>query len=181
MGPYTIGGKWLDDLNADLTGSDRSCAVLAGAILDDRLLRLLQAYLLPPAKSSEDRLFGRGRPLDTFAARIELARRLNLVEPFVAKALDYIRDIRNLAAHKPDFAFNQDEVASKVCNVIEKLRLRERASDMLRKPYTGTKGEFLVAVTLLVAHIEIETGETKLTEHKPTSALSRFHVCKRDA
>ena len=44
---HTIGGKWLDDLNQDLSGSERSCAVLAGAILDDRTSQSLQNLRSP--------------------------------------------------------------------------------------------------------------------------------------
>lgn len=75
---YTIGGKWLQDLNDDLEGSDRACAVLAGAVVDDHLKTLLEKYLIPP-DTNNDKLLGRSSPIDSFAARIELARRLNLM------------------------------------------------------------------------------------------------------
>ena len=88
MNSYTIGGKWLDDLNADLTGSDRACAVLAGAVVDDRLKTLLQKYLLPSRVENEDKLLGRSSPLESFSSRIELARRLNLVSEETRKSLD---------------------------------------------------------------------------------------------
>jgi mannitol operon repressor len=102
---HTIGGKWLDDLNRDLTGSERSCAVLAGAILDDRLKTLLENYLLAP-EQREDKLLGRSGSLGSFAARIELACRLNLISRKTRKALDWIRDIRNDASHETLFTFD---------------------------------------------------------------------------
>ncbi len=104
MEPLTIGGPWLNQLNTELNASDRACAELAGAILDDRLLLLLKKFLLPVVHKGEDKLLGRGAPLESFAARIELARRLNLVAAEVSKSLDWARDIRNDAAHRERFS-----------------------------------------------------------------------------
>lgn len=180
MDSHKIGGKWLDDLNAELSGSDRACSVLAGAILDDLLVRLLKAFLLPPNNDHDDKLLGRARPLDSFAARTELARRLNLIEVSAAKSLDHVRDIRNLAAHKQDFSFVQDVVISKVSNIIAQLQLSDSVKGMRRAPYTGAKGEFVLSVVFLVAHLEIEIAEMAHSRHVPTSSISKFLVGDRE-
>jgi hypothetical protein len=176
MKTHVIGGKWIDDLNADLRGSDRACAVLAGAILDDRLANLITIYLLPPNKKGEDKLLGRGGIIESFSARIELGQRLNLISEKLAKALDWIREIRNEAAHNPEFSFAGDSVRSKVQNVVAALGLRERAAPLLEPPYAETKGHFVASVVMLVGFLEVECNETARTSHQPTNVLENFHL-----
>ncbi len=172
----TIGGKWLDDLNADMSGSDRSCAVLAGAILDDRLLDLLSNYLLPPTKKSEDKLLGRGGGVESFTARIELAKRLNLITVPLAKSLDWVRQVRNDAAHNADFSFGGRSVQSKVNNIIVTLGLSKRAAALLKPPYSGTKGNFVASIVLLSAFLQIESAETKRTSYLPANVLENISI-----
>lgn len=180
MDSNTIGGKWLDYLNADLAGSHRSCAVLAGAMLDDRLRELVGLYLLPQTKREEDRLLGRGGVVETFSSRIELAARLNLITEPMAKALDWIREIRNNAAHKADFSFSINRTRDQVANTIGTLKLRERAFVLLEAPYTGTKGHFVAATVPLVSFLQIEASEVKTTAHNPVNVLEHFTVGEKD-
>lgn len=174
MNAHAIEGKWLDDLNADLSGSDRSCAVLAGAILDDRLCQLINLYPLPPSKRGEDRILGRGGIAESFSSRIELARRLSLTTESMAKALDWVRELRNDAAHSINFAFDTDSARDKVENIVSTLRLRERASRFLEAPYTGIKGNFVASTVVLAAFLQIGASEVKRTEHHPVGALENF-------
>lgn len=168
---HRIGGQWLDDLNTDLEGSERSCAVLAGAILDDRLLALIEAYLVPPKSSSEDRLLGRSGPLEPFASRIELARRLNLISDETRKALDWVRDIRNEASHKVVFSFDDDAISQRVRNIVDVLKLRENAAVLLNPPYDDIRGNFGAAVVTLVTCLQVEAAETVQTSHIPVDAM----------
>ena len=172
MNEYSIGGKWLDDLNAELSGSDRACAVLAGAVLDDRVKALLQKYLHPPRNEKEDKLLGRSSPLESFSSRIELARRLNLITEETRKSLDCIRDIRNNAAHETGFSFDSHSIKDRVSNILSAMLLPERAPVLLKQPYDSPKGKFVAAVVVLVACLDIEIGETRLTVHTPTNALA---------
>ena len=174
MDAQKIEGKWLTDLNADLSGSDRSCAVLAGAILDDRLSQVLTAYLLPSDRKGEDKLLGRGGIIEAFAARIELARRLNLLNPPMAKLLDWVREIRNDAAHKADFSFESDSVRNKVENIVSTLAIKERSPHYLTTPYIGAKGHFVASTVLLVGFLQIEAAETRRTSHQPISVIENF-------
>ena len=172
MNSYTIGGKWLDDLNAELSGSDRACAVLAGAVVDDRLKTLLQKYLLPPRVKSSDKLLGRSSPLESFSSRIELAQRLNLITEETRKSLDWVRDIRNDAAHKGDFSFDSDAIRDRVNNILMAMRLSERAPSLLRPPYDLPKGRFVAAMVVLVGGLDVEIGETVQTQHVPINAIA---------
>jgi len=173
---YEIKGKWLDDLNEDLQGSDRSCAVLAGAILDDLLKTLLQRYLLPPVNSSDDRLLSRSGPIDSFYARIELASRLNLISEHTRKALDWVRDIRNDAAHKTDFTFDSESNNHRVANIVSILEIDTRAAEFLKKPYEGVKGNFIAAIILMVACLQIEIGEIGMTKFRPIDAMAKLTI-----
>lgn len=172
----SIKGKWLDNLNEDLLGSDRSCAVLAGAILDDLLKSLLQRYLLPPAKKKDDRLLGRSGFIDSFSARIELAHRLNLIKEHMRKALDWVRDIRNEAAHETDFTFDSDSKKDRVTNIVSILKLENKADALLKKPYEGVKGNFVAATILMVACLQIEIEEIRMTEFRPIDPMANFKI-----
>jgi len=171
MSTTNFGGQWLRDLNSDLEGSDRACAVLAGAILDDRLRLLLQAYFLPPKSKKTDRLLSRGGALESFASCIELSRRLNLIDEITRMSLDWVRDIRNDAAHKPDFSFMDAGVKAKVANILTALNLKARAPFLLTKPYDTAKGSFVAVVVILVLGLETETKETKRTSYIPSYAI----------
>lgn len=171
MNTYKIGGQWLKDLNSDLKGSDRSCAVLAGAILDERLKLLLQTYLLPVKNGDDDKLLGRSRPIDSFSARIELSQRLYLISNDTRRSLDWIRDIRNEAAHDTDFDFNKSSVKDKIANIIRVLALKEKSPTLLTASYDSHKGNFVAAIIMLTACLDIEIGETHRTTHTPTDAF----------
>ncbi len=149
-----MGGKWLQDLHQDLSGSDRSCAVLAAAILDDRLDRLLKAVLLPGAAKGEDRLLGRGGVADSFSARIELAYRVGLLSANVRKALDWLREIRNEAAHRTEFSFDADAIRSRAKNVVVALELKTRFPRSLQEPYASSKGHFVASTFVLACVLE---------------------------
>jgi hypothetical protein len=163
---YTIGGKWLDDLRAELQGSDRACAVLAGAILDDRLKALLAGYLLPPQVEREDRLLGRSGAVESFSARIELAYRLGLVSAATRRSLDWTRDIRNDAAHQPEFGFDIDSVRDRVQNLASLIRLNDIVPEGVRSEFgESAKGRFVLSVMMLAAALQIEAGESGRTKH----------------
>jgi hypothetical protein len=169
MSDPLISGQWLQQLNAELSGSDRACAVLAGAVLDDRLMQLLERFLLPPIKKSEDRLLGRGGALDSFSARIELARRLNLVANEISKSLDWVREIRNDAAHREQFSFQDSKNRDRVDNIIGALELTARGPGLLVGRYASPKGHFIACTAMLVARLHIETTSVKGPLHEPIS------------
>ena len=169
---YEVGGRWLNALHAELAGSDRACAVLGGAVLDDRLKTLLVGYLIPPLVDKEDRLLGRSAPVESFSARIELAYRLALISEKVRRALDWTRDIRNEAAHSQEFSFESDQIRDRVRNMFDALELRIRLPAKLREELgSTTKGDFVASVMLLAMSLEVEAGESGRTKHVPANIL----------
>ena len=166
---YTIGGKWLEDLTAEITGSDRACAVLAGAVLDDRIKSLLFSYLLPPMNEKEDRLLGRSGTIESFSSRIELAYRSALISIEVRRALDWVRDIRNYAAHEQGFMFENDQIKDRVANIIGALQNIEKLPLKTLADHYGdtSKGKFVASVVILSFVLEFEARESGRTRHQP--------------
>ena len=167
MATSSVGTPWLAQLNADLRGSDRACAVLAGAILDERLLQLIAKALLPSGRKGDDRLLGRGGALESFAVRIELCRRLNLVASEVSRSLDWLREIRNDAAHRELFTFEDSSTKDRVNNIVGALELRARGPGLLSPPYDDTKGNFVASVAMLVTRVQLEAETLKPIHHEP--------------
>ncbi len=169
----SIGGKWLDDLNQDLSGSERSTAVLAGAIVDDRLKTLIGRHLKPP-RVKGDELLGRSKPLESLASRISLANRLGLISDGSAKALDWIRDIRNQAAHDQDFTFENQSINDKVTNIMDALELKEKAPSLLTGPYDSPRGHFVAATVMLVSVLELEIDGVETVARVPLDFVSNI-------
>ena len=82
--------------------TDRGCAMIVAAHLDDKLGELLKACMLQDKEYEEEisQFFKGMGPLGTFSARIKLAHYLNIISPQVHRDLDTIRKIRNDFAHE---------------------------------------------------------------------------------
>jgi hypothetical protein len=87
--------------------SDRACAVLGRALLEDHVRRLLVAALVPATNLRD--LFEGQAPLATFSSRIRLAEALGLLAHDEATDLNIIRDIGNDFAHGLDHSMSFDE------------------------------------------------------------------------
>lgn len=79
--------------------TDRGVALIAAAVLDELLEMLLTARLLEVGRDRHDALFGRGKPLDLFSAKIELGFQLGLYPNATRTQLEMIRAVRNEFAH----------------------------------------------------------------------------------
>ena len=180
MRTHTVSTHWLAQLNRELDASDRACAVLSGAIVDDRLLRLLSKALLPAESIKDDRLLGRGAPLESFASRIQLARRLSLIAPEVTSTLEWLRDIRNDAAHKEDFSFLQDRTRDRVANMLSALELPLRAPAFVQSAIATPKEHFVGCTIMLVARLQIEEDSLPQVLHTP-AGNHQLVITVRDA
>ena len=78
--------------------SDRATAILGAALLDEKLLHLLTAFLVSDSKQV-DLLLGIEQPLGSFGARIRTAYCLGLVTRNAFDILTIIKGIRNAFAH----------------------------------------------------------------------------------
>ncbi len=93
-------------------GSDRACAVVAGALLDDVLGRLLEAYLIEHADGADELLSSENvnAPLGSFGARIVAAYAVGLLRPGEREALRKVKKIRNSFAHDLEVDFRDAQV-----------------------------------------------------------------------
>jgi len=79
--------------------SDRAAALMAGCIAEASSETLIRGFLRTGADT--DRLFNGYGPLSTFAARINLAYALRIIDETLKRDLYYIKEIRNHFAHEP--------------------------------------------------------------------------------
>lgn len=86
--------------------SDRGMALSGTAYLDDRLGKLIEAYLTRDTSAAK-LIWGGTSPLGTFSARIAMAHALGLIGNDERDHLNMLRKIRNLFAH--DFRQKMDE------------------------------------------------------------------------
>ncbi len=104
----------------------RGCALVAGALLDERLLKLVQARMIARATANKfDSFFEGHGPLATFASRTHLAYLLGFIADNVYQDLCVIRDIRNRFAHSPeDIDFNEDKIKTNCAKLRHYMRRR---------------------------------------------------------
>ena len=79
--------------------SDRSCAIVCAAFLDDFLERLILSFLTTESSTQDRLLLENNGPLSTFSAKIILSYRLGLISKKEYENLTLIRKIRNAFAH----------------------------------------------------------------------------------
>jgi len=100
--------------------TDRGCALVGGAALDEVLGGLLTIYLLKD-KDVVNALFDSpNAPISTFSARIWLCRGIGLISKELCHDIDAVRHIRNQAAHFEsrkghghDFTFRRQDISGR--------------------------------------------------------------------
>lgn len=93
--------------------TDRGCALMAVAFLDEKLKQLLKHFLVED-EASFNSLFSGVGGLSTFSSKIEISYLLGLIGPMVKKDLHILRKIRNEFAHSADdIDFNHPPIASR--------------------------------------------------------------------
>lgn len=104
--------------------SDRGCALVAAAYLENEVTALLNQFFVEMNKSARKELFNFNGPVGTFSAKTKLAHAVGLISTEVRNALDLIRGIRNKCAHLQEpFNFEDSVVAQQInalmpsCNV----------------------------------------------------------------
>lgn len=93
--------------------SDRSCAIVCAAFLDDFLGKLLMSFLTEESPTQDKRLFDNNGPLSTFSSKIVLSYRLGLISKKEFDNLNLIRKVRNAFAHDVKInSFDNGEIKS---------------------------------------------------------------------
>jgi hypothetical protein len=107
---------------------DRGAALIAAALIDERLAQTLNLRLRPKTtKSDKDAhglLFKRGGGLSSHFARIQLGQLLQLYPPEVADMLVRVNEIRNKFAHETEpISFRTIEIAQ-ACHAMNRNLIR---------------------------------------------------------
>ncbi len=142
--------RWTDYFEKEaLSETGRTIAIVTAAYLDEALIALLKAALLPCATSADPLFDGPYAPLGSFSAKIDFAARLGLISSGVAQSLHLVRRLRNDFAHATGTSSFEDHGAQ--MRVHELSRLNAVATPERRQHFpAGKKGDFLCAGSWLV-------------------------------
>lgn len=132
--------------------SDRGCALMAVAFIDELLIELLKAYFIEDEALTK-RLLSSSGSLSSFSSRIDMAYALGLMSKNIVHDLNILRKIRNDFAHvsKP-LTFEEDG-------------LRSRCFALAVMPFPkGLKARSRFCRSMVVAANEIEFARLDLTK-----------------
>lgn len=104
-------GEFLREFNKE---SDRGAALSAAALLDDRLVDIIQAFLADVPQTQE-LIAGFNAPIGTFSSRISAAFALGLLQENECKELHLIRRIRNEFGHSWKGVSFETQPVSQLC------------------------------------------------------------------
>ena len=154
--------------------SDRAAVILGVARLDLILYQILARFLLPAAGSNDDLLDG-DSPLSTFSSRINMARRLGLIESETARALHLIRKIRNSFAHELGATLASGVHYSRVRELVIPFRAYKQFDGWKTEHFpksSGTGAEFRTALALIALRLDgLLERLQPLTESKDAADL----------
>jgi len=146
---YRAPEHWEDVLKREFENeSDRACVILGAALLDSALETLLRSFLLP-STSADDPLFdGANACLSTYSARIEMAFRLGLIDPALARGLHLVRRIRNDFAHNvAGCTFKDSVVVGRLTELRRVTGLPDNAPKRRQTYPDGPRGDFQLVVS----------------------------------
>lgn len=111
--PVEMFRRITDFRNTLINESDRGCALMSAAYLDECLGRLLRSYFIDDTKVI-NKLFDYNGACGTFSSKIELAYGLGLIPKNVRLDLTLLRRIRNDFAHVSKvICFDDDPIKSR--------------------------------------------------------------------
>lgn len=113
---------------------DRAAAILAAALLDERLRQLLTTYLIDDSKEVA-LLLEQEQPLGSFGARIRAAYCLGLLDKDLFGLLSNIKKIRNAFAHQLHGLTFESSGVAQDCDVLRQLlRFPKGFEDLAKTP-----------------------------------------------
>lgn len=97
--------------------SDRAVGVVAGSIVERRLMDAIRAQMRPD-RATTKRLFNPDGPLGAFGPKIDLAYMLGMLSDSAATDLRLIKSIRNTFAHSLESSsFQEHEIADRCSRI----------------------------------------------------------------
>lgn len=128
--------------------TDRACAVLGAALLDEKLKNLFERRL----QYAKKKLLDHSGILGSFASRITVARSLMWIAEDVRFDLDQIRDIRNKFAHNADhkLSFSNQSIAAKCGTLRVAQTLLEAQEALASRPPDHFSPEAILAMASVI-------------------------------
>jgi len=150
--------------------SERGAALLAGSILDEMLLEILEAYLMT-SKSSRELIQGFNAPLGTFSSRAKACHALGLITDIEYEEIDVIKKIRNEFGHSWDIvSFDNNKI-----NELTK-RLSWRGPQDAENPINGQK--FKMSAAMLVVDLMYRS---RLVRKEKIQQRVWWHTLRRES
>jgi hypothetical protein len=118
-------------------GDDRSAAILAGAFLEDRLTLAIKTRLIPDLQV-QGKLFKGYGPLATFAAKIDLAYLMGILNKNSRNVFHTIREIRNRFAHRLDLNDFNSPMVSDLCKKLFTLEIVKLMFEQTKKDFAAS-------------------------------------------
>ena len=97
--------------------TDRGCALMAAAFLDERIMDLIKANLVSDARLAQ-KAFDASGPLGSFSSRIDMAYLMGLIPKNALRDLHLLRKIRNDFAHVSDKLTFETPLISDRCGAL---------------------------------------------------------------
>ena len=129
--------------------SDRGCALVAAAYLENELTELLSCFFVKQGKSATDALFDFNGPVGTFSAKIKLSYALGLLPNEINNALNIVRKIRNEFAHLQEpLNFDSSVVKQRVLEILPEVG---SASTNIREKFILKMQAVVASIHLIIA------------------------------
>jgi DNA-binding MltR family transcriptional regulator len=122
--PGTKGrAKRLFEIRSELEKeSDRGCALVAAAYLENQITELLEGFFIQQSKKASGSLFDFNGPVGTFSSKIKMCLALGLIPKEISNALDLVRKIRNEFAHLHEpLRFDTESMARRVVSLLPEI------------------------------------------------------------
>jgi len=135
--------------------SDRSCALILAANLDNRLRELLGAFFIDVSSSYENQVFEGNGCLSTFSSRISLCYMLGLIADNEHHDLNLIKKIRNYFAHEEHgWGFNTQEIKDR-CRAFRMIQEAKKLRPEIEIDLDNPRDVFQISaasLTMLLLH-----------------------------
>jgi DNA-binding MltR family transcriptional regulator len=158
--------------------SERAKVILSAAMLDEALVAVLRAHLVP-CPASNDQLFdGANALLSTFSARIDFCYRLGLISGKFARDLHLIRKIRNQFAHNVSGCnFSDSAITNRVTELRQSFATHfEYERTKHQREYSTPLEAFAEVVGLMI----VELWSAIETMSSLTEAAAEFFYMKNE-
>jgi mannitol operon repressor len=146
--------------------SDRATAVLGAALLDEKLLQLLTAFLIDDTKQIA-LLLDTEQPLGSFGARIRVAYCLGLITKPLFELLTVVKGIRNAFAHQlHGLSFGSPDISKDCSSLRSIMRVPDGLLDSPRIIFLSATLSAQTELWAMTTSIEASQRRCKVPEWK---------------